>query len=269
MTNVMQYNGASLADTSRGPSPSIWADFPSSDIMNGIKDGYQHFDDFLNGPRVAAGAEAYYGDYRGFADTGGLVADGGEVGGVLDLSSDGDNEGASFRTSCNPFQISRNHGKLWFEARLKSSTITDTKHGIFVGLKADTVHTATSPIAAAGTLADVNLVGFHRLEGDGDYFDTVYKADGVTQVTVQADAAIIVADQYVKLGFVYDPRTNLLTFYRNGVKLATTYTMVSAAGTDFPNDVRLGLAIAVLNATASTPGSTKIDWWRCGQLSVG
>lgn len=268
MTNTVQYSGSSLADTSRGPSPAIWADYPASDVLHGIKDGYHIFDDFLSGPRVAAGAEGAAGLYRGFADTGGLVATADEIGGVLDLSSDGDNEGASFRTSCCPFQISRNHGKLWFECRVKSSTITDTKHGIFVGLMANVALTATSPIAAAGTLADVNLVGFHRLEGDGDMFDTVYKADGVAQVTLQSDAVTIAADTYVKLGFVFDPRTGVLTFYKNGTKLATNYTVVTAAGTDFPNDVRLGFVIAVLNATASAPGSAGIDWFRAAQLSV-
>lgn len=265
--NVTQYKGATIADTRRMSSPSIWADCPWLEIMAGLKEGIALYDDFLNGPRVAAGAEAAYGSYRGFASTGGLVADGGEWGGTLDLSSDGDDEGASFRTSCAPFQIARGQGKLWFESRVKSSTITDTKHGIFLGMTADAVLTATSPIAAAGTLADINLVGFHRLESDGDYFDTVYKADGVTQVTLQSDAALIAADTYVKLGFVFDPTTNVLSFYKNGVKLSTTYTVPSAAGTDFPNDVRLGLVIAVLNATGTTPGSAEIDWWRAAQLA--
>lgn len=267
--NTVQYKGsqnAGLLDASRGPSQSIWSDCPILEILNGVVDGVYLFDEFENGPRVAAGAEAAYGRYRGFADTGGLVADGDEVGGTLNLSSDGDNEGASFRTSCAAFQIKRGLGKFWFEARVKSSTIADTKHGIFVGLMADNALTAIVPITAAGAIADVNIVGFHRLEGDGDYFDTIYKADGVTQVTVQADAAVIVADTYVKLGIVFDPATNVLSFYRNGVKLATSYTVVAATGTDFPNDVRLGLVMAVLNATASTPGSSEIDWWRAAQL---
>lgn len=273
--NVQQFKGSQgggLLDASRGPSPSIWSDCPVLEILSGTTDGVFIFDDFTNGPRVAAGAEASYagygGGYRGFADTGGLVADGGEIGGTLVLSSDGDNEGASFRTGCAPFQIGRNQGKLWFEARVKTSDISDTKHGIFLGFMADNALTATVPITAAGAIADVNIVGFHRLEGDGDMFDTVYKADGVTQVTVQADAVTLVADTYVKLGIVFNPKDNTLSFYRNGVKLATTYAVPSAAGTDFPNDVRLGLVMAVLNATATTPGNTEIDWWRCAQLSA-
>lgn len=271
--NTQQYKGSQalgLADTSRGPSQSIWADCPVLEIMAGAVDGIVLFDDFVAGPRVAAGAEAAYagngGGYRGFADTGGLVADGGEIGGTLVMSSDGDNEGASFRTACAPFQIGRNLGKLWFEARVKSSDITDTKHGIFVGLMADNALTAVLPITAAGAIADVNIVGFHRLEADGDQFDTIYKADGVAQVTVQADAASMANDTYVKLGMVWNPANNQLAFYRNGVRLATTYTMAALAGTDFPNDVRLGMVIAMLNATASTPGFVEIDWWKCAQI---
>lgn len=267
--NTQQYKGSQalgLLDASRGPSQSIWADCPILEIINGVVDGVHYFDEFENGPRVAAGAEAAYGRYRGFADTGGLVADGDEVGGAVVLSSDGDNEGASFRTSTASFQIRRGLGKFWFECRVKTNTIADTKHGIFVGLMADNALTAVLPITATGTIADVNIVGFHRLEGDGDYFDTIYKADGVTQVTVQADAAIIVADQWVKLGMVFDPATNVLSFYRNGVKLGTSYTVVAANGTDFPNDVRMGLVMAVLNATASAPGNTEIDWLRAAQL---
>lgn len=269
--NVTQYRGSQtggLLDTNRTPSPSIWADCPASEINSGYTDGVHLFDDFGNGPLVAAGAEADYGGYRGFADTGGSVADGAEWGGTLVLSSDGDNEGAGLRSGCAPFQIDRGQGKFWFEARVKTSTIADAKHGIFLGLTGAVAITATSPIAAAGTLADINFVGFHRLEGDGDMFDTVYKADGVTQVTLQADAVTLVADTYVKLGMVFDPKTNVLTFYKNGVPLSTTYSVPAEDGTDFPNDVRLGILISVLNATASTPGSSEIDWWRAAQLAA-
>jgi hypothetical protein len=278
--NSQQYRGnqlTGLLDTSRGPSQSIWGDCPLLEIINGVTDGVIHFDEFQAGPRVAAGAEASYagagGGYRGFADTGGLVQDGGEVGGTLDLSSDGDNEGASFRMACAPFQINRNNGKLWVEARVKSSTITDTKHNLFVGLMADVALTAISPITALGALADVNLVGFHRPESargaagtGGAIMNTVYKADGVTAVTLQTDAVTLVADTWIKLGMVFDPTNNVLSFFRNGVKLATTYTVPTAQGTDFPNDVRLAFVIAVLNATATTPGSSEIDWVKACQI---
>lgn len=266
--NVTQYSGKSIANTDRVPSPSIWADCPALEIEAGIKDGIHIYNDFGNGPLVAAGAEADYAGCRGFASTGGSVADGGEWGGTLVMSSDGDDEGAGLRTGCAPFQIDIGQGKFWFEARVKTSTIADTKHGIFLGLTEAAAITATSPIAADGTLADINFVGFHRLEGDGDYFDTVYKANTVTKVTVASDAVLIVADTYIKLGMVFDPKTNVLTFYKNGVPLADSKTIPAADGTDFPNDVRLGVLMSVLNATASTPGSSEIDWWRAAQLAA-
>lgn len=273
--NTQQYRGSrnsGLVDTSRGPSQSIWADCPLLEIFNGVTDGVLFFDEFQNGPRVAAAAEAAYmgagGGYRGFADTGGLVADGGEIGGTLVLSSDGDNEGASFRTSCAAFQIGRGLGKLWMEARVKTSTIVDTKHNLFVGMMADAALTAVLPITALGAIADVNIVGFHRTEAalGGAVMSTVYKADGIAAVTVQDGGVALAADTYVKLGMVFDPADNSLAFYRNGQRLANSYTIPAAAGTDFPNDVRLGFVIAVLNATASTPGSSEIDWVKVCQL---
>ena len=50
--------------------------------------------------------------------------------------------------------------------------------------------------------------------------------------------------------------------------LPDTKAIPSAAGTDFPNDVRLGWCVAVQNATGTTPGSTDLDWIRCAQRRV-
>ncbi len=277
MTNGTQYKGSlgnGGLDTSRGPSVSVWTDCPIDDILTGFIDGVVFFDDFLNGPRIPANTSTegvvvgYGGGYRGLTGTATAVAnEGGEWGGTVNLAGTADNDTISFRTANCPFQIARGQGRLWFECRVKSSDISDNKHGIFVGLMQDVALTAIIPITAAGAIADTNLVGFHRLEGDGDQFDTIYKADGVAQVTVQADAATIAADSYVKLGMIFEPKNNTLSFYRNGVKLANTYTVPAAAGTDFPNDVRLGLVIALVNATGTAPGTGEIDWWRCVQLA--
>lgn len=259
------------ANTDRGPSPQIWADCPVADIQENPSFGLHFFDDFLHFAPVAAGAQALYGSYYGFADTGGSVAVADEVGGVITFSSDGDNEGASIQTPQKFVQISRSYKKLWFEARVKFSTIADTKNGFFVGLIDTATLSATVPITAAGAIADENVVGFHRLEGDGDMLDVVYKADGVTQVTLAADAVTLAADTYVKVGFVFEPTNSIgnyyVRFFYNGVEITgARYQIPSAAGTDFPNDVRLGLVAAVLNATGSSPGDVKMDWWRIAQL---
>ena len=253
--------------TTRGPSPSIWGPYDKANLLQPGR-AIEIFTDFFNLPNIAAGAEASIGGgWKGFASTGGTGAVADVVGGALTLSSDGDDEGASVGTLHYPFQITNGtYGDLFFEARIKTSTIADTKHGFFLGMIDSSALSATVPIAAAGTLADENFVGFHRLEGDGDYVDTVYKADGVTQVTVKADAKVLVADTWIKLGMRYDAKNYRLTFFADGVALNDYVTITSTAGTDFPNDVRLGLVFAVLNATASTPGSSTIDWIRCAQI---
>ena len=254
-------------DTTRGISPNIWKGFDLVKLRFGFG-GWADFDDFTNGPVVAAAAEAQYGDYKGFASTGGTAAATAARGGVLTFSSDGDDEGASLAQRNTAYQIDLGLGAFAFEARFKTSTIADTKHGIFVGMLDAATLSATVPIAAAGTLADENFVGFHRLEGDGDKLDTVYKADGVTQVTVKEDAITLVADTYVKVGMVFDPSTKLLTFYKNGTPLADTKAIPTADGTDFPNDVTLGFVFAVLNATATTPGSSALDWFCVAQKQI-
>lgn len=260
--SVAQYGNPreTTEDTKNRLSGSIWWDCPLDEEPSR---GYGDFDTLLTDACIVTNTSyVRNGTYRAYASDGGTVADGALLGGAVVLSSDGDNEGAAFQFATSPYQITQNGKKFWFEVRLKTSTIADTKHGIFVGLLETATLSATVPIAAAGTLADQNFVGFHRLEADGDYFDTVYKANGVTQVSVQTDAVLLVADTYVKLGMKYDPNDDYkLTFYKNGVKLGTTYVVPNATGTDFPADVRMGPAIAVLNATGTTPGTTTVDWW--------
>lgn len=273
MTNIVQYGGNQSSNTVNegpGPSPFIWGECLPWNAYFGNRDKAVWFQDFMTDLiPVAAGAEANYGRYKGFADTGGSVVANTEVGGGGIFSSDGDNEGAGIRMPSFPFQISRSYGKFAWEAAFKSSTVTDTKHGIFCGLAADAAITAISPITAAGALADINLFGFHRLEGDGDQLDVVYKADGVTAVTTQADCLptdyVLTADTYVKVGGVFNPKDYVYTSFVNGLAVATK-EIPSAAGTDFPNDVRMGLIFMVLNATATTPGNSTLRWWRAMQL---
>lgn len=260
-------------------SRGVWHDCPLVAIRAGNERGIVYEDDFVELPTTPPTTEGAFGRYSVFTSTGGAfaVATGGHG---WKLSSDGDNEGASFRQKVTPFQIGRAYKQLWFEAQVKTEVITDSKNGFFLGLIEDAALTATVPIAADGTLADQNLVGFHKLEADGDAVDTVYKANGVTAVTVGADAAALVADTYINLGMRYEPGSDSsihdpassgitkfnLTFYANGLRLASYKQIPSADGTDFPNDVKLGFVFAVLNATGSTPGSNSIRRARCVQL---
>jgi hypothetical protein len=261
-------------DTGSNPSGTIWGKFPVRDVQEGVAPGYFRHYDFANFRKAANvnASVAYWADgVNLYGSDGAVIADAGAQGGGSTFSSDGDNEGVAFQLAGLPMFISRDYGRFCLEVRLKTSTIADTKHGFFVGLLDTATLSATVPIAAAGTLADENFLGFHRLEGDGDAIDTVYKADGVTQVTVAADAVVLVADTYVKLGMIYEPYGDkdgsyVVSFYKDGVRLAASKQVPTAAGTDFPNDVVMAPVFALLNATATTPGSTTIDWMRVGQL---
>jgi len=273
-------------DLSSGWSPGVWGSCPWDAIREGELPGLvieRHFGQ--GAPATPATTEGNYAEFAQFGSTGGflnVLAAAGGVGSGLTLGSDGDNEGASIRTRVTPFILDRtNGGKFWFEARVRTSTIADANVGWFLGLMDNTALTATVPIAADGTLADVNLVGFHRLEGDGDALDTVYRANGVTAVTVQADAKAIAADTWYKLGMVYDPdvdgtiqdpnRTGTrkfnLSFYVDGVRVGAVKQVPTAQGTDFPNDVGLGIVFAVLNATATSPGTATIQKFRAAQIA--
>lgn len=286
--NTTTPNAANLLveDTSRGPTSSIWGDCPVAEIQEDPGIGMYFFEDFLNVPNGAAGAQALYGNYWMFADTGGSVTEatqaaGAQLGGIKVLSSDGDNEGASFQTVPKPFEIDRtNNGKkFWFEARIQTSTIADTKHNIFVGMIENCTLSATVPITAAGAIADQNCVGFFRPETartvagtGGAVMNVVYKANGVAAVTLASDAVTLVAATWVKLGMKFTPSQGqpgvwYLQFHKNGVEIvAARYQVVAAQGTDFPNDVGLGVFMAVLNATGSTPGTSSIDWIGAAQL---
>ncbi len=256
------------SDTRRKFSPGLWGNCPWDGIRSGIVDGIAFEDDFEGGPLVTAGAQAAYGRYHGFADTGGSTADAAEQFGALTFSSDNDNEGASIALQVACLQITKAAGDLWFEARFKVSTIADTHFGLFVGLIDAATLSATVPIAAAGTLADENLVGFWRLEGDGDKLDTYYKADGVTAVAVAADAVTLVAATYKRVGMRYSHEQDKLFFYDDGDVLADTKTIPNATGTDFPADAILRPVFAVLNAASIAGGSATLDHWAFAQLTT-
>lgn len=282
--HTLTYRGnLGSADTSRKPSPNIWHDCPWTAIKDGTIEGIALFDDFGSFNKTPATTEGNWAaemGYAQFSGTGGTITAGTGLGGEAIFASDDDNEGAAIRSLATPFKIIRTGKKFWFECRVKLSTIADTTFEFFVGLMENAALTATVPITTtAATLADQNLVGFYRTESDGDAINTTYKADTVTAVTVGTGEVVPAANTYMKLGMVFDPQSDnlihdptqagtqyYLTFYNNNLRLASKKQIPSAAGTDFPNDVGLGLCLAVRNAAGSSPGNATIDWWRAAQL---
>lgn len=264
----IQYKDAT--DTKTGPSPSVWGNCPVADFLERPDTGLYQFDDFDRSPILTTPTittQANYGNgYKAFGSSGGTIVPGtGQYGDIV-LTETDDNEAVILADINLPFKIIRGGGDVWFECRLKTNTITDARHGIFVGFVEQQTLAAIIPIVDAGTLADANFVGFHRLEGDGDKVDCIYKANGVTEVTVQADAATLVADTYIKLGMRYKDANSTLYFYVDGAQVASV-VVIAAAGTDFPNDVTMGKCLAVKCASADDAIVT-MDWWGAAQARV-
>jgi len=273
MTQSIVYRGD---NTGAFLSGGVWADCPWEEILQ-RKIGYGYFLDFLSieddGTITSVATRIYDGvNCQVWGDAAGTVlpvAD--ELGGVIALFSTNDNQQVSIQVGSAgiasfgpPFQITQNAGKMWFECRLKTNTITTSEQGFFVGLAADITQSAILPLTATAAIGDINCVGFHKPEANTTAFDTSYKADGVTAVEVNSDVGTLVADTYVKLGMRFDGASTL-RFYIDGVEQASTKTIPDATGTDFPADVQMTPIISCIAGT-NNDQQLEVDWISCYQL---
>jgi hypothetical protein len=263
--NTVQYKGE---NSGRGLSPGLWADCEIDEIRQNPNKGYMCFDDFTEVPlQPTLTTQAAWGKWKAYATTGVTSTVNATKGGVLKFSSATDADEGCIATESLPFTLSNIAGsvtgKLWMEARIQMSSIADTMDEIFVGLAGQQTLATNVPITnTAATLADINCVGFHRTESDGNAINTTYKADSVTQVVVKTGVCVPVADTWLKLGLKFDPLTGKVTFYVNGVEqvdYVTAAIMASSAGTAFPNDVALGPTFAIRKAVSST-STASLDW---------
>jgi len=267
MTNYIQYRDAS--DTTVGPSPIIWGTCPWVEIKAQAAQGAGGFafhDDFSHTSVVNGDVYQMLGDNapvkvvdtldgRLAVTTGGTDNDQSMMAGTVDLAHISDAAGEK--------------QKLWFEARWKLNTITDV--GIFVGLAAEADVAVNFLADADGDLvASADAIGFHVLTATPTAVGTTYQKGSATKQALETGVHTLVADTYVKTGFVYDPDRdddNQITFFVNGAPQATKVTATNIATATFPDSVNL-----TLMATAKTgEGTTKtvtMDWWRIAQLSA-
>lgn len=271
------YKGNLAANTRRGPSPAIWADLPMLEILANPDRGVHEFHDFLTGGKITAPTTeaALVGLLlSGFSSSASQITYGNAAystaqdAGTLTLAETTTAEATSIRSAVTPYRISANYGKLWFETRLKLSTVATNEISFFVGLMEDVAHTVDIPLLAGSTheLADKNVVGFHKPVANTTTFNGTYKADGVTAVVSNSGIGTLAADTYIKLGFTFDPADNKLTWFINGEAQATKKTIPDNTGTDFPADKALGWAIALGVGSAANDNTIIIDWVRCAQM---
>lgn len=274
-------NRATTPDTSIALSPAIWGACPIGAIAEGEIPGVISEFYFDTMPKTVATTEGNFGLFSQFAGaTGAITAD--AAASAWDFTSTASGDGVAIRNHATPFRIDRSVGKFYFECRVKTSLITDALSSIFLGLIEDVALTAAVPIASTSTLSSNNMVGFWKKgtgTGSGAVMNTAYRAAGVATVTVQAAAVALTAATYTKLGMVYapfadpmiaDPNfTGLakynLSFFQDGILLATTKQIPVAQGTDFPNSVYMGPVFA-WEAANSSPDVFAIDWFKAVQV---
>ncbi len=310
--NTVEYKGNLAANTDRGPSRVIWADCPVHDLMENPALGMYFFDDFLmlGNADMSSAYKNSIGQWSAYGAAGALLADGGLEGGVVTYGSDGDNEGVTFLSSAGSFRLVTTstlalNGKLWFEARIATSTIAATTHEDFIGLAIPSLSSGLPRVAYPITATDDTLdatngtfIGFHRkataaptewqfcfnLAGG-----TVNYVTGLTTLMNSVTGAVLTASQFVKLGFLFDPnaytrqvssatarqtagtlRRPLIRVFVNGLEastfLSTEDVQNATSGQKFPTGF-MGPCFALENQTVTTPGTSSVDWIRVAQLA--
>jgi len=143
---TIKYAPTLTADTNRGPSNAIWKDCPWGAIFHEPRLGMTFYDDFLvMGNALMSSAYAgQVGQWSAYGYAGAQINDAQKEGGVIKLSSDGDNEGLTLLGSAGSFRFVTTstlalNGKMWFECRIAKSSIATAHLSAFVGLMAPTL----------------------------------------------------------------------------------------------------------------------------------
>lgn len=276
--------GANLVNLSANPSPYIWSDCPWDDLVSGSVAGAYFYDNFLNKPTTDPTTAADYGIYKAFSSASGAFTDVSDATlglyGALKFSPTTTADlSISLRTLNCPFRISKlaNVGKFWFETRLAIPSAAATAGSCCVGL----MDTAALIVGLPLTTGDViittqNFLGFLKIGTDATW-RAMYQANGVMPVGVYGSTAgtiasttacaTSVADTFIKFGMKYDHGADLLTYYVNGVVVGTHAVGSATAGTDFPDDVQMGLVTGWMNGALAAAAGHTMDWWRVAQLA--
>ena len=269
MTNYTQYRDSSESTTqAQFPSTIIWADCPMVELMHDPGKGHHHFDDFRGYTETATGV----GNSSGLPVFEGNCTmtqeASGSNGSALAILCTTNNEEAALQCGqTGVMSISPdNGGKLWFECRIKKSSITEGN--VFVGLAQGGAGVADFINDAGTDFSDVSLIGFNQFEADEDAFDFCYQNSGQAFQTVLGDAATVTAGTYVKLGFVFDPNApaaEKIKIYVDGVEKTTFVTEANMQAATFPSGDTMSPLIAI-KADSANDLTVSLDWWRAAYV---
>lgn len=249
-----------------GPSPIIWADCPTLEIIYDPGFGVHFYDNFQDFNGTVTSNVGTYGKYKSYEDTGGTIKKLDTQLSELEIATDGSDDDEMWLElgdgNGGLVKITKGDGKkVWFEARFKFDDITNSS-GLFVGL-------AEAGLAAIDTIADATMdlaskdyIGFRVEDGTQAGLDAVHRKNGAAEQVVKDGAHTLVVDTYVKAGFKFDG-SNLLTYYINGVSVGTVEIDDSTFTVD--GEVLTPL-VGFKNGTALLHKLT-MSFWRVAQVT--
>lgn len=269
--NRLHAVGGVSSSSTYNPSRTIWENCPWLELASGTRDGFAYFDNlignYVQAANVAASATTLGDPWAAFtnATAGATVASvvsPTDSLGAMQLISTTAQEGvhAGLHTAKNtnaliePLSATN---RIWFETRLKCSTITTTEGAFFAGLmEVGRLITLGTIATGGGAVAAVDHVGFLKATVTAPSKIQTSVGDG-TSTIINAAAGTLVAATYVKLGFYWNGPGNVGTFYVNGVNDSTT---ISTTTTGFPLSENLAFYLGFLAGAAGTSQSITVDW---------
>jgi hypothetical protein len=259
-------------------SPALWLPYRKAADQDPSSVGF-FYDDFENFSRhISAQNTQRYSSYIDNSTTikqSAVLSTTNLDWGVIEVAANSsDNDEASITTGGNTGVLANitaggPYGVI-FEARLKKAAITADSSAFFIGLSEEGLAAADTLVDNTGALASKDFVGFQVLHDSGAGVDAVWRKAGqaVTNPTNGTDIATMVADTYIKLGFIFQPWASAdqqLSFYVNGAEAKVYGTAANLSAATFPS----GEEMALLFATkVGSPAESKLqlDWWACAQL---
>lgn len=259
MTNSVRYTGS----TERGPSGELWKGNAPCDgefFMNPNK-GWGFFDDFQVLPATGNLYSLVEADAASSIAI--LVAE--ESGVVRLATTTTDNHEASIGfgdATTAPLVIDEGLGECFFEARIRTSSITDNVVGLLLGLCEEGGAIADIIVDDGADISDNDFVGFYIDAADGDSIDIIYQTAGSAFGTLLAGAAVPVAATWIKLGLHFDG-SDTVRFYVNGAEVASCAPSL----TGFPDGEEMTTVLATKVSSAATL-NVDMDWWAFAQEAV-
>lgn len=213
--------GRAAALVSSRPSPIIWKDCPVVDFLKDPAKGFHVLEDFK---KACFGATTVGGfRFYSFLETGSALVLADDEKGVVQLRNDTTaNDSTTLVTGNNTTgcitPANESAKKWWFEVRFKTVSITTADIGFFLGLAIKGQAADTKPLADTTLVVNaISHVGFRVAADAGAALDFVWNLAGQTAQET-ASVQTLVANTWYRAGFKYDPVTNKVKVYIDGVE---------------------------------------------------